>query len=408
MPSKTCRRVCFTSYDMTMYKRIPFLLEAYPEKVRYVVVQGEACPETERHHLQGYIEFKKKMRYPAVKDLLGDEKMHLEPAKASAVKNREYCTKSESSLPEFPPLELGTAAKSKQGKRTDLEVPISKILEGQSLAEVSEQCPKAYVKFHRGLKALRLQQHRKKLNQFNAKMTVDVLWGQPGAGKNRFIYQKHGPENCFSPIWNGSKWWFDGYAGQKVLVIDEFYGQCRTSVLQQLLDKYTRLWEVKGDFELGTWDQIYITSNCHPSEWYNSWENIPEKVMQSIIRRISTVTYMERPPEAKKLSWDSIPEMNMEPTRQTTLPEILEPDQEPGTSGGSVLPATSGTAQLLQIPAKEPKAITCTTHFRNPAFLFTGPPKNADSQICPETQTIQKQEVEGEGDVPVQKDQCGC
>ena len=400
MPAKRgtrARRFTFTSFLVYFYNNMDVIFAEKTHSIRYVVVQGETSPTTGRLHFQGYIEFLKPKTFTSVKKMFGDNTLHVEVAKADAKLNKDYCTKTESSHPDYPPKELGVPAKSKQGTRTDLKPAINLIKAGASLTEVAETCPAEYIKFHRGFKALQLEVQKKSMNSYNSDMQVHVLWGEPGAGKNRWIYAKHGPENCFTPIWNGSKWWFDGYSDQKILVINEFYGQCRTSILQELLDKYVRRWESKGGSVQSAWTHVYVTSNCHPSSWYNGWESIPHTVEQSIVRRIDTITEMKRPKSARELSWDAIPSRNLEKTKQIKMSEMVCV----GDTGGSlVLPATSVhleecTESPTQMDGFPSNTELCTVSHPCTWAIVCPPLEPLDDgpqEICPTT-PIQKEGV---------------
>jgi len=202
------------------------------------------------------------------------------------------------------PVEIGTWG-TRPGERTDLLKVADMVAAGSSELEILEECPREYLKYSGHIQKARNLYARRELNKW-ADVKVHVLWGDAGAGKTRHVLDTHGPENVYIPIWTGTKWWFDGYTGQKVLLINEFYGQSRTSVMQQLLDKYRQQVEVKCSMTCSQWDTIYVTSNCHPREWYNSWENIPEKVEKSFIRRIATCTFMKAPKVVSEKTWEEV------------------------------------------------------------------------------------------------------
>ena len=70
-----------------------------------------------------------------------------------------------------------------------------------------------------------------------------VLWGPSGTGKSRFVAKRWPKAFWKSPE---AKWW-DGYAGQEVVVLDDFKDYAMPLVdLQRLLDWYPLWVEVKG------------------------------------------------------------------------------------------------------------------------------------------------------------------
>lgn len=60
----------------------------------YSVFQLEACPDTGRRHIQGYVRFRSAQRLSALQRILPGG--HFEAAKAGEKANVAYCTKSES------------------------------------------------------------------------------------------------------------------------------------------------------------------------------------------------------------------------------------------------------------------------------------------------------------------------
>lgn len=118
--SNRLRNWCFTSYDLENFK-VP---DEHPD-FRYCVYQAEKCPQTERVHLQGYIEFNKAVHFQTVKGLFGDEGIHLEPRRGTREEARRYCMKPESRYAD--PIEFGTWTGANERARTDLNEARAKI-----------------------------------------------------------------------------------------------------------------------------------------------------------------------------------------------------------------------------------------------------------------------------------------
>ncbi len=265
-----CRRWCFTLFvDPFEYKHDERL-------VRYIIYQTEVCPESGRSHQQGYVEFIKAYRRSRVQTLLcPGVQFHLEPASGSASANREYCSKAESRL--HGPFEHGTPAAP--GVSGAYQQAVSLVVDGTSLRRVSSAFPSQFVRHARGFRALR----RSLFPSLQRTVVVTVLVGDPGSGKTRYVYDTHGFDNVFSLELGGSQVWFDGYDGQSVLLIDDFYGGMRYNYLLRLLDIYPMDVPVKGDFVSAMWSHVYITSNAVPRDWYSE-----EKIVDisALCRRI--------------------------------------------------------------------------------------------------------------------------
>lgn len=104
-----CYAFTLNNYDEAELVSLRLCLSS--EKVRYAVF-GHEVGETGTPHLQGYVAFKKPIRFQACKNLVGD-RAHIEVAKASEHRNRQYCSK-DGQVETF-----GKASES--GKRNDLE-----------------------------------------------------------------------------------------------------------------------------------------------------------------------------------------------------------------------------------------------------------------------------------------------
>jgi len=103
---------------------------------RYCVFQAEQCPETQRIHYQGYIEFNKALNFGTVKGLFGDPAIHLEARRGTREQARAYCMKPESRYAE--PEEYGqwNGPNQNQGRRTDLVEAKAKIQAHNSWSDV--------------------------------------------------------------------------------------------------------------------------------------------------------------------------------------------------------------------------------------------------------------------------------
>lgn len=252
------RRWCFTNHDVE--HRIEW--HAIRDHAQYLVVQDETCPTTGKVHQQGYLELTRPWRLNRLKKVVHPT-CHFEPARGTPEENKKYCSKSETSVE-------GTFAEhgepGQQGKRNDL-VALKKDLDaGKSIREIADIHFETYVKYHAGIdKAMTLLQ---KPRDFKPQVTVIV--GPPGSGKSKYIRDKHNAEDvCTITAMKGTPW-FLGYENQKVIVIDEFYGQWDWDFLLQVLDRYPMQVQVKGGNRQFNSPHIYITSNLAIDNWYGA------------------------------------------------------------------------------------------------------------------------------------------
>jgi len=257
---KTGRNCVFTSY----------LEEITPneEDIKYFICQLEECPETKRIHWQGYVEFKNVKTRKQAQKIIGDEKCHIEKRLGSREQAREYCMKSKTQLK--PPIEIGEFGKG-QGKRTDLEKVVELVKSETTLKKIMEECPIEYIKYNRGIEKLKNGLTQKKMR----KVKTYFLWGKSGIGKTHYVYEKYGIENVYMVNFQkGTTTWFDGYNGEEVIMIDDYYGEISYGTLLKICDKYPYNAPIKGGFVNAEWKRVYITSNDPPETWYPFQENI--------------------------------------------------------------------------------------------------------------------------------------
>ncbi len=75
------------------------------DNLAYCIMQREVSPTTGRHHMQGYMCFKTKMRFTAVKALCL-QGAHWEVARGNLKQNVDYCSKEESRAPNAVTIEV--------------------------------------------------------------------------------------------------------------------------------------------------------------------------------------------------------------------------------------------------------------------------------------------------------------
>lgn len=240
----TARGICWTLYDYEQY--IP-QLEA--EQCRYIVYGREICPDTKRPHLQGYIYYNTERSLSAFSKKYGN--MHVEKQWSTPLHASNYC-KEDGDYTERG--ELPT-----QGKRTDWAKAVED-LKTKDITEVIEEQPQL-------LPAQRALREYKNLllKPKHRDVTVIVLYGEAGTGKTRYAYDNY-PDIYSKPR---GEWW-DGYTGQKTILLDDYYGYLPYCELLRVLDRYPYQVPYKGGFTQAQWDTVIITSNKPPNQWYQT------------------------------------------------------------------------------------------------------------------------------------------
>jgi hypothetical protein len=191
--------------------------------------------------------------------------------------------------------------------------------------------PAVYMKYYKAVDRVYNDLQSQEEGKYK-EVEVHVLYGDAGAGKTRYVYDKHGPENVYRLCQgNGGNIWFDGYTQQKVLLIDDYYGWLKYSKFLQIIDNYKIRLSVKGGTTYSGWDTIYITSNNAPKKWYAKMGLTP-----AMARRFKTINKMTI--DKKKVRK---PEYNIIHTNnegETTTIKFKNSEEQEGS--GIVLPTT--------------------------------------------------------------------
>lgn len=222
-------------------------------------------------------------------------KQFCRPAEGNAEANRLYI---------MGPYEKGDKRKSvnpdaveigerpEQGKRNDLQAFYDDIKKGKRGRELNDDHLAVRAKYPR-LEQLLVQEEDEELaNQQERegfKPEVHVRWGEPDAGKSRFVHDNYDVEDIYTlSMGDGcakSIWW-DGYRRHKIIHIEDFDGtQMHWRYFLRLTDRYKFRMQVKGGYTWRLCEKIYITSNEPPEQWYPA-----ERHQYALMRRFTTVT----------------------------------------------------------------------------------------------------------------------
>jgi len=119
---------------------------------KYVIVNVERCPQTQRVHWQGYMELTSAVRFSGVKAAAPFlQAAHFERRHGSREQAIAYCSKAESQI--AGPFTYGDPEIG-QGYRSDLAEAAAAVAAGKTAAELAQLFPETYVRYHGGLAAL--------------------------------------------------------------------------------------------------------------------------------------------------------------------------------------------------------------------------------------------------------------
>lgn len=239
----------------------------------YVVETGEG----EKPHLQGFFHFTRPITLSTLKSRLKSKSVHCE-----AVINDEaavhYCSKPHEGCSckhckkpgarLYGPVEVGTMPNyEKKSSETPTEALIAMIQSGKTDEEIAESAAWAILRHSKGIASLRFALMRNRSREWRD-VEVILLTGEGGTGKTAFAIADS-EDGYFKPDLSKKEIWFDGYQGERTLILDDFRGtSCKFEQLIKLLDGHQLSVPIKGGHTYALWTRVYITSNTTPEEWY--------------------------------------------------------------------------------------------------------------------------------------------
>lgn len=297
---------CFTLHipDWSYERLVDFESKLSSVQPTKYVFQLEAGGLEGSLHLQGYFEMSSRRRVSTIVRMLGIPEIHLERRKGSAREAWDYCQKEDTRVD--GPWFFGEVPRaSQQGRRTDLEEIRKKLKEGQNELAIADEYFGQWVRYHKAFRRYQELLKPPRLQQ----VEVIVLWGEAGTGKTRWCFDRYGYDAVYAvPSDQSGQIWFDGYIGQPVMLLDDFYGWLKLHFLLKLCDRYPLKLPIKGGFAECQATTIVFTSNQEPLEWYH-WDKFPARVQQAFIRRMRKIIYYSISPHTEKVvltinKWD--------------------------------------------------------------------------------------------------------
>lgn len=224
-------------------------------------------------HIQGYVQLKKRTSLSALKKRW--PRAHLEVARGKPEQNVEYCSKEGQSH------EHGECLKG-AGRRSDLDDIKALIDSGCKTDDIRERHFGSFIRYRKSIES-DIEFKRKDRSWVTE---LEIIFGETGVGKSKYCF-----ENYPDAYWKSRGEWWDGYEGQEVVIIDEFYGWLPFDLLLRLADRYPLRVPVKGGFRKFVAKKIIITSNTGHREWYSHEKEV---LWAALERRITKCEEMKK------------------------------------------------------------------------------------------------------------------
>lgn len=284
---------CIANYNRVYLTKIKYFICGYE------VAKGEGGYK----HWQCYIQLNKQARLSALHKMfpLGG-KFHCEKQKGSNEEARNYCWKGqfEEEPTKYPQpssctFEWGVFCEGEGMNRPlhNIKKLIDDGLNHKEIVDSNEDYFKCYGKYHSWLYKYKHLVDESKYNRRRKPIETHCIVGDCAVGKTESIYNKYGDENVYkldNPNGDNKNW--NGYNGQKILIIDDFYSWIRMSDMMKILDNKPYRCRALGDYSLARWEKVYITSNKSPDLWFPDVQN--DKVKEAFYSRLTTCLEVHR------------------------------------------------------------------------------------------------------------------
>jgi len=131
-------------------------------------------------------------------------------------------------------------------------------------------------------------------------VNVLVLWGPSGTGKSRLAFElasrkaKETHDDYY--VKTAHNTWWDGYNGEKIVIIDDYAGQWPITYALNVLDRYPMQVEFKGGSTNLQATTFIITSNYHPQDWYltGTYDERRRESVNALLRRCNLITHSDQ------------------------------------------------------------------------------------------------------------------
>lgn len=256
--------------------------------------------EGETKHTHVFFALERPTRFSTIKRRFPTA--HIDRAEGTAAECRAYIRKSdkwadshkaETSIPgTFE--EWGELPIERQGERSDLALLYQLIKDGLSNYEIMEQNPDYMLsleKIERARQAVREQQYREIFRQ----LEVTYIWGPTGTGKTRGVMEKY----SYSGVYRVTDYAhpFDSYAGEDVLLLDEYSSNFKIRDLLNFLDGYPLTLPARYSNRVACYTKVYIISNICLFKQYSDIQWDSPATFAALLRRIHKVVHYTAPGE---------------------------------------------------------------------------------------------------------------
>lgn len=251
--------------------------QVVPVGINYLKGQKE-IGEGGYEHWQVLVAFKDKKRLAAVKAAF-NRQTHAEPTRSSAA--NDYVWKDDTAVLNTR-FELGLLP-TKRNVPTDWD----RVWSAAKKGKMSPIPKDVAVRYYGNLKKI-FADNMAPLSHIK---TVKVFIGPTGTGKSATAWSEAGYDMAVTYTKDPRTKFWDGYRGQKNVIIDEFRGAIDIAHMLRWLDRYPCNVEVKGSSVPLAAENFWITSNLAPENWYPDCDRT---TVEALLRRLDVADFTGR------------------------------------------------------------------------------------------------------------------
>lgn len=260
------------------------------KSLEYWAMCDEVGLEEKTPHTHVFVYCRNGIRFDRVKKLIPTA--HIEFCKGTCQQNRDYIRKEGKYLHDPKTAtnlkdtfeEFGEMPIERQGTRSDLQDMIDMITQGQSTAEMIKSYPNFMLQIDKIEQTRQIILEDKYKRTFR-NMEVKYIYGTAGSGKTRGVMEKYGFENVYRVTDYIHP--FDGYAGQDVLVFEEFRSSLKIGDMLNYLDGYPLQLPCRFQNKQACFTKIFMISNVSLDLQYVELQKEQPETWKAFLRRIN-------------------------------------------------------------------------------------------------------------------------
>ena len=271
--------------------------------LEYACVSMEIGAKEHTPHIHMFLYYKNPKAWQTIKHLIPEA--DIETCRGSCKENRDYTFKLGKWLTsqkgtttiEGSQIEYGELPEERTCSKPELAFLYELIKDGMSNAEIISEYPEYMFDItHIDRCRLILKQEQYKNTWRNIDATF--IYGKTGAGKSRFVMEKHGYENVFRVTDYLHP--FDTYNGENIIVFEEFASSIKVNDMLNLLDGYPLKLPARYTDKIACYTVVYIISNMPLKEQYPNVQRENSEVWEAFLRRINKVIWYKTKDEIIK------------------------------------------------------------------------------------------------------------